>query len=62
MTLRREGVRHIVADGAVYSWRLRRHSTYLQDMVRIPCTFAVEHADTSGLALFVTSNRPHLSN
>jgi hypothetical protein len=62
MALGRKGARRIVVDGTAYRWRLRRRPTYFQGLVWTPCTFAVEHADTPGTTLVVTTNQPHLSN
>ncbi|MFE4256007.1 hypothetical protein ACFRU3_42535 [Streptomyces sp. NPDC056910] len=62
MALGRKGARRIVVDDTAYRWRLRRRPTYFQGLTWSPCTFAVEHADTPGTTLVVTSNQPHLSN
>ncbi|MPY54851.1 hypothetical protein [Streptomyces acidicola] len=62
MALGRRGARRIVVDGTAYRWRLRRRPTYFQGLAWSPCTFAVEHADTPGTTLVVTTNQPHLSN
>jgi hypothetical protein len=58
----REGSRRIVVDGMVYRWRVRGRPTYAQGLAWSPCTFAVEHADTSGATLVVTTGRPHPGN
>jgi hypothetical protein len=62
MALGRKGARRIVVDGTVYRWRLRPRPTYFQGLAWSPCTFAVEHADTPGTTLVVTTNQPHPSN
>lgn len=62
MALVRKGARRIVVDGTAYRWRLRRRPTYFQGLAWSPCTFAVEHADTPGTTLVVTTNQPHLNN
>ncbi|MFJ6393627.1 hypothetical protein ACIQJT_39300 [Streptomyces sp. NPDC091972] len=62
MALVRKGSRRIVVDGTAYRWRLRGRPTYFQGMTWSPCTFAVEHADTPGMTLVVTTNQPHPSN
>ncbi|MGW2468717.1 hypothetical protein [Streptomyces bauhiniae] len=62
MALVRKGSRRIVVDGATYRWRLRGRPTYLQRLAWSPCTFAVEHADTSGATLVVITDQPHPSN
>jgi hypothetical protein len=62
MTLGRKGARRIVVDGTAYRWRLRCRPTYFQGLAWTPCTFAVEHADTAGATLVVTTNQPHPSN
>jgi len=62
MALRRKGSRRIVVDGTIYRWRLRRRPTYFQGLAWSPCTFAVEHADTPGTTLVVTTNQSHPSN
>ncbi|WP_399927510.1 hypothetical protein [Streptomyces kanamyceticus] len=62
MALVRKGARRIVVDGTPYRWRLRRRPTYLQGVAWSPCTYAVEHADTPGTTLVVTTNHPHPSN
>ncbi len=58
----RKGSRGIVVDGTVYRWRLRGKPTYSQGLAWSPCTFAVEHADTPGATLVVTTDQPHQSN
>lgn len=62
MTLVRKGSRRIVVDGTAYRWRLRGRPTYFQGLVWSPCTFAVEHAETPGAVLMVTTDQPHTSN
>ncbi|WP_345580461.1 hypothetical protein [Streptomyces prasinosporus] len=62
MTLGRKGARRIVVDGTAYRWRLRRRPTYFRGLAWTPCTFAVEHADTAGTTLVVTTNQPHPNN
>lgn len=62
MALVRKGSRRIVVDGTAYRWRLRGRPTYFQGMAWSPCTFAVEHAETPGSVLVVTTNQPHTSN
>lgn len=59
MALVRKGSRRIVVDGTVYRWRLRGRPTYFQGLAWAPCTFAVEHADTPGMTLVVTTDQPH---
>ncbi|GAA3887929.1 hypothetical protein GCM10023084_45620 [Streptomyces lacrimifluminis] len=62
MALGRKGARRIVVDGTAYRWRLRRWPTYSQALSWTPCTYAVEHADTSGTTLLVTTDQPHPSD
>ncbi|MEU4609338.1 hypothetical protein [Streptomyces umbrinus] len=62
MTLVRKGSRRIVVDGTAYRWRLRGRPTYSQGLTWLPCTYAVEHADTPGMTLVVTTDQPHPSN
>ncbi|MFF8591859.1 hypothetical protein ACF061_10480 [Streptomyces sp. NPDC015220] len=62
MALVRKGSRQIVVDGTAYRWRLRGRPTYIQGLAWSPCTFAVEHADTPGTTLVVTTDQPHPSN
>ncbi|MEU3601014.1 hypothetical protein ABZ714_20170 [Streptomyces sp. NPDC006798] len=62
VALVRKGSRHIVVDGVTYRWRLRGRPTYDQGMAWSPCTFAVEHADSPGTTLVVTTDQPHPSN
>jgi hypothetical protein len=57
MALVRRGSRRIVVDGTVYRWRLRGRPAYFQGLAWSPCTFAVEHADTPGTTLVVTTSR-----
>ncbi|MFJ3226955.1 hypothetical protein ACIPJS_26930 [Streptomyces sp. NPDC086783] len=58
----RKGSRRIVVDGTAYRWRLRGRPTYSQGLAWSPCTFAVEHVDSGGATLVVTTDRPHPSN
>lgn len=62
MALVRKGARRIVVDGTGYRWTLRGRPTYCQGLAWSPCSFAVEHADTPGATLVVTTNQPHASN
>ncbi|MFI7404783.1 hypothetical protein ACIBW9_30615 [Streptomyces sp. NPDC049541] len=62
MAIGRKGSRRIVVDGTTYHWRLRRRPTYDQALCDRPCTYAVQHADTPGTTLVVTTNQPHASN
>jgi hypothetical protein len=62
MALIRKGSRRIVVDGTAYRWQLRGRPTYSQGLAWSPCTFAVEHADTPGTTLVVTTDQPHPSN
>ncbi|MFJ6896850.1 hypothetical protein [Streptomyces hokutonensis] len=62
MALVRKGSRRIVVDGTVYRWRLRGRLTYFQGLTWSPCRFAVEHADTPGMTLVVTTDHLHPSN
>jgi hypothetical protein len=62
MALGCKGARRIVVDGTSYRWRLRRRPTYFQALASTPCTFAVDHADTGGMTLVVTTDQPHPSN
>jgi hypothetical protein len=62
MALVRKGSRRIVVDATAYRWRLRGRPTYFQGLAWSPCTFAVEHADTPGMTLVVTTGQPHPSN
>jgi hypothetical protein len=62
MALVRKGSRRIVVDGTAYRWRLRGRPTYFRGLAWTPCTFAVEHADTPGTTLVVTTNQAHPSN
>ncbi|MFG2573257.1 hypothetical protein [Streptomyces sp. NPDC048481] len=62
MALVRKGSRRIDVDGTLYRWRLRGRPTYSQGLAWSPCTFAVEHADTPGATLVVTTDQPHPSN
>ncbi|WP_031079061.1 hypothetical protein [Streptomyces sp. NRRL S-118] len=62
MALVKKGSRLITVDGTTYRWRLRGRPTYDQGLVRSPLTYAVEHAETSGTTLVITTSRPHPSN
>ncbi|MFC8999687.1 hypothetical protein ACFT7U_28750 [Streptomyces rochei] len=62
MAIGRKGSRCIVVDGTTYRWRLRRRPTYSQGLCWLPSTYAVEHAETPGTTLVVTTNQPHASN
>ncbi|MFF3940938.1 hypothetical protein [Streptomyces phaeofaciens] len=62
MALVSKGSRRIVVDGTAYRWRLRGRPTYFQGLAWSPCTFAVEHAETPGMTLVVTTDQPHSSN
>ncbi|MFI5875864.1 hypothetical protein ACIBAH_26095 [Streptomyces sp. NPDC051445] len=62
MALARKGSRRIVVDGTAYRWRLRGRPTYSQGLAWTPCTYAVEHADTPGMTLVVTTDQTHPSN
>ncbi|MEV7731944.1 hypothetical protein AB0O75_07525 [Streptomyces sp. NPDC088921] len=62
MALVRKGSRRIVVDGTVYRWRLRGRPTCFQGLAWSPCSFAVEHADTPGMTLVVTTDQAHPSN
>lgn len=62
MAIGRKGSRRIVVDGTTYRWHLRGRPTYSQGLCWSPCTYAVEHADTPGTTLVVTTNQPHASN
>ncbi|KAB8164568.1 hypothetical protein FH609_017740 [Streptomyces sp. 3MP-14] len=62
MALVRKGARRIVVDGTAYRWRLRHRPSYCQGLAWTPLTFAVEHAETPGATLVVTTNQPHPSN
>ncbi|AXI71273.1 hypothetical protein DTW94_08090 [Streptomyces cavourensis] len=62
MALSRKGCRRIVVGGTAYRWRVRRKPTYLQALGWTPCTYAVEHADSPGTTLVVSSDQPHPSN
>lgn len=62
MALVKKGSRLINVDGTAYRWRLRGRPTYDQGLVRSPLTCAIEHADTPGTTLVVTTNQPHPSN
>lgn len=62
MALAKKGSRHITVDGITYRWRIRRRPTYSQALAWSPLTYAVEHGDSSGTVLMVTTNQPHPSN
>ncbi|MEU1181234.1 hypothetical protein ABZ464_27035 [Streptomyces sp. NPDC005820] len=62
MAFVRKGSRRIVVYGTAYRWRLRGRPTYSQGLAWSPCTYAVEHADTPGMTLVVTTDQPHPSN
>ncbi|MDT0267191.1 hypothetical protein RM844_12930 [Streptomyces sp. DSM 44915] len=59
MTLVSKGSRRIVVDDTTYRWRVRHKPSYCQSMGWTPLTFAVEHADTPGTILVVTTDQPH---
>lgn len=61
MAIGRKGSRRIVVDGTTYRWRLRGRPTYSQGLCWWPCRYAVEHADTPGTTLVVTTNQPYAS-
>ncbi|MEW2395860.1 hypothetical protein [Streptomyces sp. NPDC046862] len=62
MALVGKGSRRIVVDGTAYRWRLRGRPTYSQGLAWSPCTFAVEHANTPGTTLVVSTDQPHPNN
>lgn len=62
MALVRRGSRLITVDDITYRWRVRRRPTYDQGLVMAPLTYAVEHAETSGTTLVVSTSQPHPSN
>ncbi|MBT2366015.1 hypothetical protein J7E88_12025 [Streptomyces sp. ISL-10] len=62
MALPKKGSRRITVDGNTYRWRLRGRPTYDQGLVRSPLTYAVEHADSPGTTLVITTDQPHPSN
>ncbi|MEU1706410.1 hypothetical protein ABZ478_13530 [Streptomyces sp. NPDC005706] len=62
MALVRKGSRRIVVDGLAYRWRLRGRPTYAQGLAWSPCTYSVEHADSPGMTLVVTTDQPHPGN
>lgn len=62
MALARKGSRSIAVGGTRYRWRIRSRPTYSQGLGWKPCTFAVEHANTPGAVLVVSTNQPHPSN
>ncbi|MGW1324556.1 hypothetical protein [Streptomyces antibioticus] len=61
MAVGRKGARRIVVDGTAYRWRLRRRPTYCQALAWAACAFAVEHAETPGTTLVITTDQPHPS-
>ncbi|WP_326783467.1 hypothetical protein [Streptomyces sp. NBC_00151] len=62
MALVKKGSRLITVDGTTYRWRLRGRPTYDQGLVHSPLAYAVEHAETPGTTLVITTNQPHPSN
>ncbi|MFF3215451.1 hypothetical protein ACFYYB_33055 [Streptomyces sp. NPDC002886] len=62
MALVKKGSRLITVDGTTYRWRLRGRPTYDQALVWAPLSYAVEHAETPGTKLVITTNQPHPSN
>ncbi|USA05464.1 hypothetical protein NCG97_36650 [Streptomyces lydicamycinicus] len=62
MALVKKGSRLITVNGTTYRWRLRGRPTYGQGVVQSPLTFAVEHADTPGTTLVITTDQPNPSN
>ncbi|MGW6292513.1 hypothetical protein [Streptomyces sp. NPDC055058] len=62
MALARKSSRRITVDEVTYRWRIRGRPTYDQGMCWWPLTYAVEHAETPGTTLVVTTNQPHPSN
>ncbi|MFD5792423.1 hypothetical protein ACFWIO_02620 [Streptomyces diastatochromogenes] len=58
----RKGSRRVVVNGTTYRWRLRHRPTYGQALCWSPCTYAVEHAESPGTTLVVTTNQPHTGN
>ncbi|WP_327281506.1 MULTISPECIES: hypothetical protein [unclassified Streptomyces] len=62
MALVKKGSRLITVDGTTYRWRLRRRPTYDQGLAVSPLAYAVEHAESPGTTLVVTTNQPHPSN
>lgn len=62
MALAKKGSRLITVDSTTYRWRLRGRPTYNQGLAQSPLTYAVEHADTPGTTLVITTNQPHPSN
>ncbi|MEV6111480.1 hypothetical protein AB0L59_02935 [Streptomyces sp. NPDC052109] len=62
MALPRKGARRIVVDGLTHRRRLRHRPTYAQALGWTPGTAAVEHADTPGSTLVVTTAPPHPGN
>ncbi|NXY94760.1 hypothetical protein HYE82_10220 [Streptomyces sp. BR123] len=62
MALVKKGSRLITVDGITYRWRLRGRPTYDQGLATSPLAYAVEHAETAGTTLVITTNRPHPGN
>lgn len=62
MALVKKGARLISVDGTTYRWRVRGRPTYDQGLASSPLTYAVEHADSPGSTLVVTTDRPHPGN
>ncbi|MBP2047630.1 hypothetical protein J2Z21_000552 [Streptomyces griseochromogenes] len=62
MALVKRGSRRISVDDVPYRWRLRGRPTYDQGLVRSPLTYAVEHAESPGTTLVVTTDQPHPGN
>lgn len=62
MALVKKGSRSITVDSVTYRWRVRGRATYDQGLGQRPLSYAVEHADTPGTTLVVTTNQPHPSN
>ncbi|MFF8266724.1 hypothetical protein ACF059_04960 [Streptomyces sp. NPDC016562] len=62
MALVKKGSRLITVDGTTYRWRLRGRPTYDRGLVQSPLAYAVEHAETPGTTLVITTDQPHPSN
>ncbi|MFJ6718676.1 MULTISPECIES: hypothetical protein [unclassified Streptomyces] len=62
MALVKKGARLITVDGTTYRWRLRGRPTYDRGLVRSPLAYAVEHADSPGTTLVITTDQPHPGN
>lgn len=62
MTLARKGTRSIVVGGVRYRWKVRGKPSYSQANGWTPLVFVVEHADTPGTLLVVSTPYPHPSN